>query len=452
MKYFRLAADCYLIEGEKDAAVYDVGRARIFLLDEASYRVLRRCEDGAALDESDWTNEYVMRFLNGLRDEGLGFFEDAPAFVDKFLPNAPVEWRGFCLQPPRYRRADWSITNRCEMACSFCPRDGAVSWQTCQSCVRRNLAREDQTLFEHPRSIVQQIADLGVAVLHIRGGNPLLEWERLQAVVEAASHYPHVSVIVTTPGTGQSIDQILTLYKLPNIRLNVVMLGISPASVRSACGTDQTFDRQVQLVDALRNGGFPLYLTFLLSRSTQHDRDKMIRFARERWQATASFAEIYREEEVPERFRFTHLRANGKPLAPWRSVEEFYFRIRSNTCLYGGFEISADGGIRPCAGLDQACGKIAAGDLRSALSGEHLYSLWNLGKGDVEPCGRCALRYSCADCTAAEMAGVSNPRLKQAYCPFEPGGDARASESHWDHDGFVQVVKLEGKKVSCQLR
>lgn len=451
MKYFRLATNCYLIEGDKDAAVYDVSHARIFLLDETSYRILRRCEDGAALDESDPTNEDEIELLNRLCDERLGFFEHAPAFVDKFLPHAPVEWRGFCLQPPRYRRADWSITNRCELACSFCPRDGAVSWQACQTCVRRDLAEEDRRLFERPQRIVQQIADLGVAVLHIRGGNPLLDWERLQAIIETAGSYPHLSVIITTPGTGQSVDRILTLYKIPNLRLNVVMLGISAASVGDVCGKGQTFNRQVQLVDALSNGGLPFFVTFLLSRSTRHDRDEMIRFAQTRWQATPSFAEIYRQEEMPEQFRFTHLRANAKPLVPWRSVEEFYFRIRSNTCLYGAFEISADGGIKPCAGLDQTCGQVVGGKLRSALRDEQLYSLWNLGKSDIEPCDRCALRYACADCTAAELAGTAKPTLKQAYCPFEPGGDARASESRWDHDGFVQVVKLEGKKVSCQL-
>lgn len=263
--------------------------------------------------------------------------------------------------------------------------------------------------------------------MHIRGGNPLLEWEYLQAVLAAVRRYPGLRLLITTPGTGQLLDQILSLYHGGQVHLNIVMFSIDAQDYGNVCGRPDILEEQIGLVDVLVEQRVPFSLNFLMSAHTRAKRDEIIRFVQDRWHGTPSFGEVYPRELLSDE----------------RTPEEFYFRIRANTCLYGYFEVGIDGRVRPCPGLDQVCGDASGGYLRPALSGETIYSFWDMDKRKVEPCSRCALRLACADCTSAELDAARDPRAKEAFCPYDPQGNRRAYQWSWGIPAFVQPLTLE---------
>jgi len=201
--YFRLEHDCFLVEGVSDAALYDVTGRRLYLLDDEARQIVRQCESNSALDR-DWLNDNGRRFLEFLRDEGLGFFDQSPAFIDKFVTHGPVAtMNSRSSKVPRYFMADWSITQSCDVGCLFCPLEsGAWSWQACTACLRKADVDEDANVFRHTSIIVNQLASLGVKRLYIRGGNPLLAWDRLVSILDEAERYPEIIVTITTPAAG----------------------------------------------------------------------------------------------------------------------------------------------------------------------------------------------------------------------------------------------------------
>lgn len=437
MDYFRLASDCFLVEGKDDAALYDIHAGRLYTLDRELHHLLRRCEDNLPF-ASDGGARGILESMEAL---GLGSFHSAPTYIDKFLLRQPVEWMGMCSRRPGYFRVDWSITNSCDLKCGLCGAGSHVlTWQACQSCARRNLDTATSWAPAQPSDFVTELAVLGIRLLHIRGGNPLLRWDYLQRTAEAVRRQS-IALLITTPGTGQHTNKILALCAGGPVRLNLVMFGVTNRDVTAATGRRGLLRRQLCLGDTLVAAGLPFFLTFVLRPESRNQRASMAAFARERWDVEPSFAEMLPRSETAAAARLSHVSQTTKPLAPWRSIEEFFSRVQCNTCTFGNFEVSADGKLRACAGLEQIHGDVAAEGLSRALAGGGLDEVWALDKSKIAPCRDCALRYACADCSAFELAGAADPAAKNAYCPHHPArGEPRACDKNWSAGDFVQLL------------
>ena len=440
MRYFRLATDCFLVEGDHDAAIYDTQGRRLYLLDARAHELVRQCEDNVPLEDATPLSIDLLRVL---QQKGVGFFDSQPAFVDKFLLHQPVEWMGMALQPPAFNRVDWSITNRCELGCSFCGQgDEVIGWLSCLTCTRRQKTLAHPWRPQEPAQFVGQIASLGARLLHLRGGNPLLEWDMVQEIAGAIDS-TSLELVITTPGTGQQIVKVAALSHRDRVRLNLVMFGTDEATTRAACARPGIFEQQQALIEHLLQEQAHFSVTFVLTASTHRRRQEIERFFRQQWGLPVSFAEVHFRQTLATGIRLSHVDEHSKPLVEWRSVDEFHFRVRHNSCLFGNLEIGADGAIRSCAGMGRVHGSVSENGLRSALAGDTLYRLWNLDKGQIEPCSHCALRYTCTDCAAFEISGQDDASIKRAYCPRDPTRDApRPSEKYWPNSGFVYVVRL----------
>jgi len=451
MRHFRLAEDCFLVEGERDGVLYDVLGRRILILDAGAHALLRRCEDGQPLLKADIEDPAVVRLLDGLCAAGLGAFYEAAVHVEKVLLHAPVEWRGFALQPPPFRKVDWSISSECDWQCTFCPREESdVWWQACRTCLRRAARQGGDQAWRDPAIVIEQIVALGIGGLHIRGGNPLLGWSRLLAVLTAAADLGPLNVVVSTPGSGRPVVELVELYeRFKQFRLNIVLFATDAA----ASGRTPRRAAQEALLDELAHRGLPFTLTLVLDGPSDPAQAARVRNEMaKRWGTRPSPAEVLSEDALRAGHRFSHVAEKTKPLSRWLTPESFYFRVDKNTCLHGAFEIGVDGVVTPCAAVDEPCGRIEHNDLRRALSGSDLYEHWSRGKQDVTPCATCALRYACADCTAVELRGQELAAAKGAYCSFDPQAGTRAHELDWAQPEFVSVLRmadLQGDTAPC---
>jgi sulfatase maturation enzyme AslB (radical SAM superfamily) len=444
MKYFRLEPDCFLIEGRNEGVIYDIYGRRIFLLDEGSHRVIRRCEDNEPLGE--WLGKSGMRFLKRLCEAGLGRFDSEPAYVERLLLHSPLEWKGFCMKPPRYRRMDWVIIDHCDLNCRFCGQgENTIPWQGCQTCLLRAKGEDRLWFPDDPEDFIAEIAALGISLIHFRGGNPLLGADRLKRLVHAVGRHSPLRVIITTPGTGMEIESILALCREGPVQFNIVIFGVNEDDCRTVCGRGDVWKRQKALIDSLREKQLPLFITALLTHSTSHTRSQIYEFVDKHWGGGPGFAEVCTHNHpLMAGFHLSHIdEGQVKMLSPWRSLAEFYFRIRNNTCTAGNFEVGPDSKVRPCIGIDRLCGDVLKGGLRQALSGPELYAIWELSKADVQPCCECPLRYSCADCSVFELKGAEDQSFKEAYCPFHPNlGESKAYDRNWYPHEFVKRLSI----------
>ncbi|QBK31935.1 radical SAM protein [Roseitalea porphyridii] len=442
MRYFELATDCFLVEGQNEAALYDVHGGRLFLLDRSAHELLRSCADGAPVPDN--SSEDAVAFLDALQAAGLGFFDDAAAGSDKLLLHQPIEWKGMCMTPPDFKSVDWQITNACDLDCRLCGDDDkTLSWQSCQTCLRRDAGGAEAWMPEDLEAFIADIANLGVGTLHIRGGEPLLAWQRLERIAQAAAETP-LTLVVTTTGMGRPANDLIALGKGRRFGLNIVMFGHDDETSETACGRSGVLAAQVALIDALVEAQIAFSITFLLTPLTQGRRNAMQEFAQRRWRTRPAFSEVCTREDVKNGFRLSHLdERERKPLAPWESPEMFFFRVRNNTCTSGLLEIGADGLLRTCSGLPKVHGDVGRQGLVAALSGTGLYESWKRGKSDVEPCRRCALRYACSDCSSFEFADQPDANAKSAYCGYDPCDDTESAiEREWTPTSFVRPLRL----------
>jgi radical SAM protein with 4Fe4S-binding SPASM domain len=428
-RYFRLAADCFLVEGSRDAVLYDLARGRILTLDAETHARLRRCERNLPCDDVD------EECLGALEAAGLGWFEDEAAYVDRFRAHAPVRFIGPLREDDRFFRVNWQITARCDLACAFCPRSAEMlTWQACMTCVRAPSGPEAPDLFADVGRIVEEAAGLRASVLHLRGGDPLLEWERVEAIVAAARRHPPLRVLVTTPATADDAERAAALYEAGDVVLNVVMFGsdlcASDESARAAAA------RQQALVQRLAQEHRTFAVTVMLRGGSPEDREAVRDSARRLGAQSVMVAEIGGDSRggAP---RLGSDSPGGKFLMPWRTAQDLLLRVSRNSCLTGQAEIRCDGTIHPCAGIDDCRGR-AAGSLTAALAAAELHdNWWARTKDDDEPCRRCALRYACVDCAAPAAA---SERGIGAFCPFNPDSDRRIADAAWKPDGLVLPI------------
>jgi MoaA/NifB/PqqE/SkfB family radical SAM enzyme len=446
MIYFRLNIDCFLVAGKKGSALYNVNSQKIYLLDQESGRLLEECEGRQPLKQ-EWLHGKFHSFLDLLVREGLGCYYPYPVYVDKMLLDSPLNRVGGMLSPwTDYKVMSWSITNQCDHNCHFCPNDlQQPLWQACRSCVRRDNAIEDPALFADPISFLKQMTGLGIWGLHIRGGNPLLEWARLTGILHAANSFPHLKIAVTTPGTGLPVNDILSLYdNFPNFKLNVTLLGFNEDPDKSlADGTDAAID-QFKLLDVLRERNAPFDIIVVISDQTPADRESASAQIFNRWGIMPHFAEFY---PLPDKnktdFRFSSIQKNKKTLYMWRTAKEFFHRVNNSICLQGGFEVAVNGSIKPCAGCGHDCGKVFNNRLTDALKGDFLYNLWKQGKDKVAQCADCALRFACIDCLAADLLGATNRKVASGYCPVMEDSDLYAKAGSFEHQDCLHLLSVE---------
>lgn len=446
--YFRLAPDCFLIAGPRDAAIYDLGHQRLYILNPDAAALLRRCERNEPVDPTEETAEMLL--LQAMADQGLGFFLAKPHFVEKLQLQSPVRFKGIGADPPRFERLSWQITRRCNFSCRHCgAKVRPVTWQACSTCLMRGDTSVSHGVpswnSEMLNRLLDDLAAMEFRTLHLRGGNPLLEEELLREIADRVERGRlSLTLMVTTPGVGRFAG----LLGRRAVRFNIVLLGTSPADYAITTGDPGAWREIQRSVQEVQRADSLFSITLLLTPETRGRKEENVSYIQKTWGVTPIIAEAYPYSyftstgaETP---RFTHVGPSAKPLFPFRDQGEFFFRTTNNTCLAGTVDLGPHGCFRPCAWLDEVLGRWPADTLHAVMSRPQTYHYWELIKDNISSCKNCPLRYACADCTAVELEGERLPAVKKAYCPFEPekGDGTAAVERPWEPREFVRKIVL----------
>jgi hypothetical protein len=438
-QYFRLSADCLLVEGQHDAALYDLRQNRLFLLDEVAHRLLRQCEDNQLVKWEE-LSPHARLLLQWLSDQDLAFPERQPVFIDKFLSHAPITMYGFAAPPPVLSQLDVSITTHCVRNCSFCPAHSETrSWQTCITCLRHPDSGASAVFLDYPQRLVEQAVRNGFPRLHLRGGDPFVESARLLAVVREAEQYPDLSLLITAPGHDQRIADVIALGAHPQVFLNIVL--VDPIGSEAESGHGPSL-----LIKDLQRERIRFSLTVLLSGANGESCGAVERWTRSAFGKTPRFAEVRPGRQAALSACFPTPQAAGKSLKRWRTVDEFYSRVRCSTCLTGRMQLNCDGEVKPCVGVPDLVGITADGRLTGVLRSDVLYDWWEKDRNSASPCACCALRYACIDCCGVAFCGQG-----RSFCPYDPTSTTRAVDCKWQHDGFVFTLRAGGQgEAVCQ--
>jgi len=124
--------------------------------------------------------------------------------------SSSIRDRSFSLDSGRARRVVLILTERCNLACSYCyAGQGAYG----KGSSNRIQDRQINSIL----SYLERVFPLGIENLQFFGGEPLLEPRAIRSICERSSHYASIkgsSLSVVTNGTvlSESILQVLTTY------------------------------------------------------------------------------------------------------------------------------------------------------------------------------------------------------------------------------------------------
>lgn len=448
MKYFRLNTDVYRVSGKNGSVLYDIMGSTIYVLDSEAERVLSHCESNGCLDDSTVLHSR-LGILDALADRGLGQYYSKPVYIDPMLLKHP-DSRVYTLPPP-YNKLSLAITDACEHECEYCPylfeRD--LSWFACNSCVRSYSKKNDANYRCQAESLLADAYGLGVTWLHIRGGNPFLNWEYLQKVLACAASYEGLRVCITTPGTGRPISDIISLYERDGVCLNVTVSGAAFSDAHKE--KDQSlFKAQCKLLNSLSERNLDFSITANMVGCEASTSEVISKVISERFGKIPYLAQFIRRSDFSLGECKFHVVKNGKrSLAIWSNPVLFYHRLKNNYCLYGSMEVDTYGDIKVCAGCSQCYGSVREKSLLEFAKDNELHDTWKRTKAVVSPCNDCALRFACSDCHAAEQMAPDVPGGATCYCPLASVDSLYDSANLLNYHPSVFFCSAKGDVTPC---
>lgn len=130
------------------------------------------------------------------------------------------------------------VTNRCNFACTFC------EYPTFNTVKKRELRPEDFG------RLARKLADAGVVMVAVIGGEPLVRKDIVEVV---AAMTPHLMVQITTNGWFVDAAKARALFAAGVYMINVSLDSASAESHDAGRGTSGAFERALGAVKVLRD-------------------------------------------------------------------------------------------------------------------------------------------------------------------------------------------------------
>lgn len=357
--YFNLSPECFLVVGEKRAAVYNLNSGDIISLDEVQTNALILAESKNAIEEIGTANVFEY-----LAEKGWGFFSSKPFFVDKIRPMNIFGERRIWLQRPQFIMAILQLTEKCDKACDNCRKT------FCPICFSDPLSKQSPISVEQWKKIIDKIASAGCKSIMFTGGESLL-YNGLEQLVD---HAIGTDMEVCVHTNGQIAPK-----KIPeNVGLNVLI--------------DQNSDLQLVLRNIKGRKKVSLILQNIQPALINFDIDKT-------WEVRTS------NSYEPVR---------GKKQLKKVKMNDFFYIKLKDSCLNGKMFILSDGNVVPCfQGRDKKIGNLVDEDFNEVyrrLTVDYWYASIDQRTSN-QKCRQCEFKYACSVCR------FSNPDV---FCQYDP--------------------------------
>lgn len=195
---FMLAKDCFLVQGAKRGALYDLKSGKVYSIDEDACQLLALCEEGTILK-----NILIKPHFRGRKDEILSYLQKVTAAnLGKFLRRDQVIQKITLKKSPHKLDFVWlELTNRCNLRCIHCYNNSEVSLPQEQMC------------FDDWLRIIEEAYKLGCKKLQFIGGEPFLLGDNLIRLADHAIKIGYEFVEVFTNGTCISTKHLDFIIK-----------------------------------------------------------------------------------------------------------------------------------------------------------------------------------------------------------------------------------------------
>lgn len=335
--------------------------------------------------------------------------------------------QGLLSASPGLTTAHLQLADRCNHSCVHCYQ---VQGQ------KGELSPEDAL------RVVDRLADAGVFLLTISGGEATLRHDLVDVIARARSRA--MAVTLFTNGYTMTRELAHGLAELAVWRVHISVYGPDAATHDAVTNVRGSFERTIAGVKMLRDEGVHVVLKTPVMH-VNHDRIEAIRdLARELGCSVGLSEEITAREDGD--LSPVALNATGDEHAKYLEVERrrsdytpeaLAAARRGRTCSVGrvGVTIEPNGELRPCTALVAPLGNVLRDDPASLFDGEANAFIQNVSVATLHGCRDCDLITGCQRCH-----GNAAHEVGDAFAPY-PSACRRALGAYRRAVGGVHVIE-----------
>jgi AdoMet-dependent heme synthase len=156
--------------------------------------------------------------------------------------------------------AIWEVTQSCDLACKHC------------RAAAQPIAHPDELTTAEGKAVIDQIAEMGVPIFVLTGGDPLKRKDVFELIRYAAGKGVQVAV---TPSATPLLtrEAMFKLKEAGLVRLGISLDGSTPEIHDKFRGLPGAWARTIQAIEWANEAGIPIQVHSTISRHNAHDLD-----------------------------------------------------------------------------------------------------------------------------------------------------------------------------------
>ena len=408
--YFRLYAHCFLEEGAKRGAIYNLKQGDVYSVDEHALGLLKKCENGRAVadileDYPDDLQEQVLACLYNFKTTGVG----------RFLKNAKKVTKMVVKKPDSFDFVWLEITPQCNLKCVHCYAKDDVSFVLLE-----------KMRFSDWERIMKDVYGLGCRQLQFIGGEPFLNTDLL-SLITSAKEIGYEMIEVFTNATLLTDEEIDFLFD-NQISVAVSVYGDSHNIHDKITQVQKSFNKTVSNLRKVVKKGITVRVSIIAMNINENHIDQTIKYLKEDVGATNIKVDTVRPcgngksgDLVPG--GLVQKNKIREPLFPNCNFEKFRVAKHGHNCFSKKLCVCANGNVLPCVMERKIIlGNVFESSLQQIFQAEKAKYVRSLNKDKVEVCKDCEYRYCCFDCRPKAQGASFNNNLyaKPADCLYDP--------------------------------
>ncbi|MEN8435944.1 hypothetical protein NX821_003204 (plasmid) [Clostridium septicum] len=384
MKYFKLFEECYLVNGDKKDAIYNILSGDIFSVESDEKKLLVQTENNISIvdacKEAGINICIAKTFFDKLIDYRLGSYSETPITAEKLELLPKWMEKMFFKLPPVINRSTISLGNQCNLECDFCGSKNKTNKLKCLTCTGNESNEIDFIELEKAYQIIDLLVKYECTELYLKGGNLLLNWNILKYIIDYSLKSGIKNVVLNLVSSIEEIEVIEYLRK-NNISLMIQKYITEDYDIQNIINDIKKYEginhMHLFLADyKIKNYVFNFY-NLLIQNNIKNIMFDFI---------VPSELNLVPPEYIKDLSTLQRV-----------SIESLSINKKYNPCFYKSCHFDNIGNIYPCSGLlDFKYGDID--NIANTFKEENLNTFWKFNKDSLPKCKLCELRYACNDC------------------------------------------------------